>query len=145
MNESLLITFSYICSLWISNWLMISHLSIRKSFRGRRKPLWMLELKLSVILFCIIVLSVDSFSIFLWMKLLLNWLKLPFYSLFEFKFCFRNSALIGHPGASFPKGIHKKKEEDRVGDVGFPFVLIPVPSISSNSSVYTPWYVLGEG
>lgn len=90
--------------------LMISHLSIRKSFRGRRKPLWMLELKLSVILFCIIVLSVDSFSIFLWMKLLLNWLKLPFYSLFEFKFCFRNSALVGHPGASFPKGIHKKRK-----------------------------------
>ena len=98
----------------------------------------MLELRLSAILFCIIILSVDSFSIFLWMKLLLNGLKLPLYSLLEFKFCFRNSALIGHPGASFPKGIRKKKEEDKGGHVGFPFVLTPLPSISSGSRVYIP-------
>lgn len=94
-----------------TDWLCLIFL-IRNSFGGRKNCLWMLELSLSVVLFCIIILSVDSFFIFLWLERLLNWLKLPFYSLFELKFCFRRSTLIGHSYASFPKSICKEKEGD---------------------------------
>lgn len=88
---------------------------------------------------------VCSFISHIWMGLLLNWLKLPFYSLFEFKLCFRNPALIRCFHTSFPKGIGKKRKSTGCRP-GFPPTLSLALCHLFSSCQFLLFYMqLGEG
>lgn len=88
---------------------------------------------------------VGSFIFHIWKRLILNWLKLPFYTLFEFKLCFRNPALIRCFHTSFPKGIGKKKKSTGCRTWVFPHIIFSPILPISQLPVHTLLYAAGRG